>query len=153
MYIEPFDDDELIYDHEAGEYYLTEYALERAGIGLREEVATNKGVNVDIVINNWIKRVCMHVYSYIYDHNYCQRAQKWVIAHDDVARSVIKEALLNQAYYVRALGDLSLSVKNEERMRVMDDITISILDKTIPSVGHALTYTGRWEMPIIVRGA
>lgn len=146
MYIEPFDDEEMTFDNDSGEYYLTEEALNRAGIGLRDEIATNRGINADTIIAMWIKRVCRKIYAYIYEHNTCEQAQRWVIAHDDYARKIIKEAFLAQAYYDRALGDLTLSVKQEERGKTIDDMARSALERTIPCIGHSLTYAGVWRV-------
>lgn len=109
----PYTDDLMRWDESTGRYYLTETALIRQGIDLRSRLG--RSPSPEYVINGLLTRTTALVYGYIHEHNINTQKQDALIAETPSMRDIIYNALLAQAVYVVYNGDLSISVKPEER--------------------------------------
>lgn len=138
----PYNDDFMVYNERTNHYVLTEEALIDAGYDLRSQI-TNAGViNPEKVINGFLKTVSDMVYAYIHRFSARNSFQDNLIATVPDLRPIIYEAMKYQAVYVYFNGNLTLSVKREERENAFDMTCIDILNTVIPCIGTSILYTG-----------
>lgn len=139
----PYSDDYMTYNEITGRYILTEQDLvENLGLDIRARLAADSTVNATVVINTVCKRASDLIYGYIYDHSADNCRQQQIIACVPRVRELIRQALEHQVIYMCNQGDLSLSVKPEERKVAIDIGAISILNITIPEIGCSILYAG-----------
>lgn len=143
-YIEPYSDENLRYDENKHKYYLTEQALINEGIDIRGRIAEGSATSPEYVINGFINRVSAVIYSHIHEFNADNKHQDFLISHIPSARNMIFNALINQAIYMYRNGDLTLSIKDEERQKAYDNVALSELNTTLPEIGVSILYTGLW---------
>lgn len=139
----PYSDDHMIWDPRRNRYYLTSKALLDEGIDLAARLAARKAVSPDAVINNLLSTATRHVYAFIHDFTVYNAWQDKAIAVVPELRDIIYEALMTQAKYILNVGDLSNSVKPEERAAVYHPMLESILD--VPRCclgGRSILYGG-----------
>lgn len=142
--MKPYSDDYLKYDDLNGHYRLTEKALtESVGLDLRARIGEGATVNPDAVIYRFLQLTSDMVYGFIHEHNICNRLQDEIIAKTKSGREIIKRAMEYQALYMANVGNLSYSVKPEERAVAIDETCKNILNTTIPEIGVCILYTGR----------
>lgn len=137
-FINPYTDNYMTYNETTGHYSLTAQAVfERLGIDLSAQNKDNaNGVNA--ILN----RISMLTYRKIHEHSNDTQCQDWLIASTRTGREIIYEAMLEQFFYVKNVGDLSLSPKKEERELYFSDTAYEILLREIPEVGRSVCYTG-----------
>ncbi len=134
MFIEPYDTEYMIYDGLTGRYVLTaKAALDYLDIDLNV-LAKDNGNGV----NAFLKRVAAVTYRKLHEYGFDEIQDK-IVATTETGRKVIQEAMLEQLFYVKQDGDLSLSIKKEERELYASDGLESIFDRVIPETGRALT--------------
>lgn len=139
----PYDDDHMIFDPHINRYYLTEQALLDCGIDLRARLAARKAVSPDNVINSVLRIATRHVYAFIHRYNINNPAQDQAIACVPSLRPIIYDALLTQAVYTLTVGDLSNSVKPEERAAAYHPELEDILGVPVRELGgRSILYAG-----------
>ena len=138
--MKPYTDDLMRWDDATGRYYLTETALIRQGIDLRSRLG--RSASPEYVINGLLNRTTALVYGYIHGHNINTQKQDALIAETPSMRDIIYNALLAQAVYVVYNGDLSISVKPEERENYMDITARTELARIMPEYGRNILYSG-----------
>lgn len=139
----PYSDDFMRYDEITGCYVLTEKDLvENLGLDIRARISADATVNPEAVINRLLERASNLIYGYIYEHNADNCRQNLIIATVPRAREIIRRAMENQVNYMCVQGDLSLSVKPEERALSIDQSAKTLLNTTIPEIGGSLLYAG-----------
>lgn len=134
--IEPYNDDFLIFDELSGRYVITEEGLKRKGIFLRERLERYPAVDATTVINAFCESVANLVYTFLHTYSVYPCALDEFIAHSTEARRAIFNAEAEQAKYVYFNGDLTLSIKEEERRNYMSPTAAAILQNA------GLTYSG-----------
>jgi hypothetical protein len=82
------------------------------------------------------------IYDYIHDFNTSNERQDYLIASIEGARPLIQKAMLQQAIYILKVGNLSLSVDDNERRKAIDYSAIRTLNTTIRELGVPITYSG-----------
>ena len=137
----PYTDEYMKWDELEGRYYITEKALLSKGINVRERVS---GVSADSVINGIVTMSGDMVYNFIHQHNGDNETQDRLIATVPSLRRVMYRALLRQAVYYMANGDLSLSLEDEKRSKALSEEVRRELNTTIPELGTCILYQGRW---------
>ncbi len=137
-YIELYNDDFLVFDEYSGRYIITEEGLKRKGMYLRQRFERHPGVDTTGIINEFCETVANLVYTYIHDFAKFPPALDEYIAHSKEARMAIFNAEAEQAKYVYYNGDLTLSIKEEERRNYMSPTAAAILQNA------GLTYAGGW---------
>ncbi len=138
MIIKPYSDDYLFFNEPTGQYELTEKAvLDRLGINLAESVKKNGGSFAEI-----LKRVSLLTYRKIHEHSNDDAMRDYIIATTSTGRTLIFEAMLEQFFYMKQVGDLSLSVDKERRALYFSDTAYEILETNIPEIGHSILYAG-----------
>lgn len=142
MKIQPFTDERLTWDDFENRYYLTEKSLQKIGINLRGRLAYNKVSTPDEIIFGFIDDVTDLIYNYIHKHSVNNKLQDDVIAHFEEARKIIFRALVAQAKYVYMNGNLTLSIREEERKNAISPEATEILNTIIPDIGCSLLFTG-----------
>ena len=138
--MKPYTDDLMRWDDATGRYYLTETALIRQGIDLRSRLG--RSTSPEYVINGLLNRTTALVYGYIHGHNINTQKQDSLIAETPSMRDIIYNALLAQALYIIYNGDLSISVKPEERENYMDITARTELARIMPEHGRNILYSG-----------
>ena len=134
MFIKPYDTEYMTFNEMAGQYVLTAKAiLDNLGIDLNV-LAKDNGNGV----NAFLKRVSYLTYRKLHEYGF-DEVQDMTVATTETGRQIIQEAMLEQAFYVKSVGDLSLSTKPEERKLYAIDSLESIFDKVIPETRRALT--------------
>lgn len=136
--IEPYNDDFLIFDELSGRYIITEEGLKRKGMLLRTRLERYPGVDPTTVINAFCEAAANLVYTYIHNFAVSPHAIDEFIAHSAEARRAIFNAEAEEAKYVYYNGDLTLSIKEEERRNYMSPTAAAILQNA------GLTYAGGW---------
>lgn len=136
------DDDYMIYDRTTNQWKLTEKALISRGIDLRRRLAGRKAMSPELLIDGLLTTVSEQIYGYIHAHAFDTARQDGILASNSEARSLLFRALLQQAVYVLNVGNLSYSIKPEERAAAINDIAKQILGQYIPSIGTTILYCG-----------
>lgn len=140
--IEPYSDELLKYDESTNKYYLTEQALIREGLPLRDRLAEGSAPSAEYVINGFLKRVTGVIYAYIHSYTADNDAQDYFISHLPSARTMIYNALINQAIYMYHNGDLTLSKDRADKEAAFDTVALSELNRTLPEIQCSILYTG-----------
>lgn len=140
--IKPYNDDLMYFDELSGHYVLREQALIRQGIDLRGRLASTKAENATYIINGLLQTASDMIYDYIHDFNTANERQDYLIASIEGARPLIQKAMLQQAIYILKVGNLSLSVDDNERRKAIDYSAIRTLNTTIRELGVPITYSG-----------
>ena len=139
----PYSDDHMIFDPNTNRYYLTEQALLDCGIDLRARLAARKAISPDNVIHSILRIATRHVYAFIHRYNIDNAAQDKAVACVPSLRPIIEEALLVQAVYTLNVGDLSNSVKPEERAAAYHPELEDILGVPVCELGgRSILYAG-----------
>lgn len=136
--INPYTDDYMTYNERRGRYILTPKAVfDKLGIDLNVEIKQNpNGVNA------FLSRVSDSVYRKIHEYGENDYQDK-VIAYTQKGREIIFECMLEQFFYMKNVGDLSLSTDSRERALYAADSLLEILDETIPEIGRSIINIGR----------
>lgn len=133
MFVTPYSDEYMTYNETRGHYVLTAKAvLDNLGIDLNVNVKDNaNGVNAFLMRVSELTYRKMHEYG---DNT----EQDSVIATTETGRKIIFNAMLEQFFYVKAVGDLSLSTDRDERALYASDALIEIFEETIPEIGRSV---------------
>lgn len=138
MIIQPYSDEYMIFDEKTCRYILTEKALlDRLGISLSSAVKDNPNGT-----NAVLDRVSMHCYRKIHEHGSDVRRRDAMIATSDGGREIIFEAMLEQFFYMKTVGDLSMSTDRERRKLWFSDNAYEILLRPVPEFGVSVCYVG-----------
>lgn len=136
--MQPYSDDYLTYNERRNRYILTAKAVfDKLGIDLNVESKQNQNG-----VNAFLSRVSDSVYRKI--HEYGENDyQDNIIAHTQKGRDIIFECMLEQFFYMKNVGDLSLSTDIRERALYASDSLLEILDEVIPEIGRSIINIGR----------
>ncbi len=141
--MQSYNTDYLKYDNLTGHFVLTEKALtDRVGLDLRSRIGEGITVNPEVVINRFLQLTSDMVYGFIHKHNVNNKRQDEILAITAIGREVIQRAMEYQALYMATVGNLSYSVKPEERAVAIDDTCKTILNTTIPEIGACILFDG-----------
>ena len=136
----PKSDEHMRYDFKTHRYVLTlQYVTDVLGIDLEARVNSNGAVNGQAIIDRILNTASIHVYNYIFSHNINKQSQQWIIAKCPSAREIVMQAMSEQLTYLLMVGDLTRSIKAEERENYMDIQAKSILDQDVREIGRPLT--------------
>ncbi len=105
-------------------YILTEEGLTKSGVNLRARLASNKVASLESIIFEFLQTVSEMIYGYIYDNSLNVLSK---IDSVGVERSLFERALIKQAIYVLAVGNLSFSVDENKRAIAIDTVAKSLL--------------------------
>lgn len=142
QYIEPYNDDYMIYNKLTGRYILTEKAFTDFGYNLRAQIVRSGTANPENIISGFFRTVSDMVYGYI--HRFGDNVQKdRLIAGLQSLRDIILQAMLYQAAYVYLNGNLLLSTDDNERKKAIDQMCIDILSTIVPELHNSILYAGR----------
>lgn len=126
--IQPYDDDYMTYDEMTGHYVLTpQFALERYGLELQEDVNERNSTNQQIAVQAILRQVSNMVYGFMHSMSAHNAAQDCLIAHTKKYRNVIQAAMGEQLLYMSQVGDLSRSTDPEKRKLAIDENAKRIL--------------------------
>lgn len=140
--IQPYNDDYMTFNKLTGRYVLTEQAFKEFGYDIRSQIIEGGMVTPENIINGFMRTVSDMVYGYIHQFSGNNARQDAFIATVPELRQIIMQAMLYQAAYMYANGNLSLSTKPEERERAIDNTCIDMLNQTVPSLGASILYSG-----------
>lgn len=138
----PYDDDYMIFDKLTGRYMLTEQAFLDYGFDIRSQIIDGGYTSPEQIIKGFFRTVTNLVYGYIHGFSANNMAQDRLIAKLPSMRNIIMQAMLAQAAYVYANGNLLLSTKPEERDRYIDGVCMDYLNQTVPEIGTTILYAG-----------
>lgn len=140
--MQPYSDENMIFDEVTRHFVLTEHALQTHGTDIRRRVSRNKTIDATGVINRLCTRVSEIIYTYLHTFTMNNAEQDEIIATVEACRPVIFSALLNQAEYLLMNGDFSRSAEPDKRKFAIDETAKSVLDTVIPCLGVSITYAG-----------
>ena len=140
--IEPYSDDNMVYDDITGRYILTEKAFTDFGYDLRSQIMDGGYTSPDNIIKGFFRTVSDMVYAYIHSFSGNTPRQDKLIACVPSLRGIIMRAMLYQAAYYYFNGNGWLSTKPEERAAAIDMIGQDILAQTVPELGTSILYSG-----------
>lgn len=133
----PYSDDYMTFDEISGHYVLTEKTLvEKCGTDIRTRLSDNSTVNPESVINRLLSTISDSIYVYIHDSSAYPEQKDRQIACSERLRDVIQKAMVYQAIYVQANGDLFLSTSNSDEGKEISKLSKSIL------LNSGLLYSG-----------
>jgi hypothetical protein len=138
----PYNDTLMTYNELTGRYVLTEFALTSNGTYLRQRLSYNKTIDATGVINRVLFRVSEMIYGYIHTFNNENKTQDELIAKVPSLRNIIYQAMLCQAEYYIARGDLSRSPDANLRKLAIDVSAKEILNSTVQELGVPITFAG-----------
>lgn len=124
------------------QFELEESDLVAMGIQLRERLASRRSVNPDAIISTLLSRNSEMVYSYIHSFSMHNIRQDEIIKKYESAQRILYRALRSQIVHILNVGDLTNSVKQEERANALNSVTKRILEETIPEIRMAILYGG-----------
>lgn len=137
MFIQPYNTDYMIFDEITGRYVLTSKAV-LDNLGIDMNVAAKDNSNG---VNAFLKRVSALTYRKVHEYGVDEFQDK-IIATTEKGRELIQEAMLEQFFYMKNVGDSSLSLKQEERALYASDSVVEIFEAIIPEIGRSLIYVG-----------
>lgn len=144
-YIDPISDELMVFDKSNNRYIITEKCLfDECGINLSQRFNTRGTANSTILINSFLNRISLKIYTFIFSHNN-QGVLELITTHCASARSILKEAMKSQAMYELLVGDLSMSTDSIKRDMSIDSTAKSILLQTVVETGACLLYTGEYR--------
>lgn len=138
----PYSDGLMVYDEVAERYVLTEDALRRRGIFLREKIEASGGAFASEILNGILDRTSEILYDFIYKHNANNERQKHYMKTLPSFRNLIYSAMLNQVTYMIANGDLTLSPDPQMRDRAISPAATVALERTLPEIRKSILYSG-----------
>lgn len=141
----PFNDERMRYDDALGMYVLTTYALQERGYDIADRVTALGIQNPTMAVNGFLLGVSELIYEYIHSHNTANDFQDYLIATVGSLRPIIYRALIAQAVYMYANGDLSLSTDDRDAGKEIAPRAKNELNTTVPELGTCITYTGRFR--------
>lgn len=140
--IQPYNDELMYFDDATNHYILREQALIRQGIDLRSRLAQTKAPNATYVINGLLNTASDMIYDYLHKFSVDNARQDCIVATLPSLRAIIQKAMLQQAIYILKVGNLSLSVDDNERQKAIDYSAINTLNTTVKEIGVPITYMG-----------
>ena len=143
----PYSDERMRYEETLGMYVLTPYALQERGFDINSRITAMGVQDPTQAATGFFLNVSDLIYEFIYSHNTDNKKQKRMIDEIPSMRDIIYRALVAQAIYTYANGDLSLSTKDEDEGKEISPRAKRELLRTIPEVGICILYTGvlpRW---------
>lgn len=140
--IKPYSDELMYFDEATNHYVLREQALIRQGVDLRARLAFTKAENATYIINGLLQTASDMIYDYIHEYSTENDRQDYFIASLESARTLIQKAMLYQAIYILKVGNLSISIDDNERRKAIDYSAIRVLNTTIREIGVPITYSG-----------
>lgn len=137
MFITPYNDDYLTFNTVREHYVLTAKAVfDNLGIDLNATAKDNvNGVKA------FLNRVSELTYRKMHEFG-DDIYQDKVIACTKTGRKIILSAMLEQCFYMKNVGDLSLSTDLRERTLYASDTLVSIFDEEIPEIGKSVINIG-----------
>ena len=124
------------------QYELEESDLTAMGMQLRERLASRRAVNPDAIISALLTRNSEMVYSFIHSFSMHNTRQDELIKKCESAQRILYRALRSQIVHLLNVGDLTNSVKREERENAINIVTKNILQETIPEIRTSILYGG-----------
>ena len=137
MFIQPYNTDYMIFDEITGRYVLTSKAV-LDNLGIDMNIAAKDNANG---VNAFLNRVSAFTYRKVHEYGVDEFQDK-IIATTEKGRELIQEAMLEQFFYMKNVGDLSLSLKQEERALYASDRVVEIFEAVIPEIRRSLIYVG-----------
>ena len=116
-------------------FILTEEEMRKAGVDIQSRLGVVGNTNKDAVIKQFLKQVSFLIYSKI-------RHNAYLCDNNTIAQALLKEALIEQAIYVLANGDLSKSTDPQLRAIAIAPAVDTILSQPIGNSGISLLYCG-----------
>lgn len=138
----PYNTETMIYNANTEQYQLTEEALRRVGIFLRERIDRTRCPSPEYVINGALESVSDMIYNFIHDQSTHNETQDYIIANFDGARKIIEKAMVKQAKYYLKNGNLNNSTDDNIRSKAISPEAITILNTTIRELGSSILYNG-----------
>ena len=106
---------------------------------------TDLGVqNPTQAVNGFFMNVTDHIYNYIHSFNVANDLQDHYIGSIPSLRPIIYRALIAQAIYMYANGDLSLSTDAKDEGKEISPVSKRELLYTVPELGRCIIYAGRF---------
>lgn len=140
--IKPYNDDYMVFNKITGRYVLTEQAFIDFGYNLRDQIIEGGVVAPENIIQGFFRTVSDMVYGYIHSFSADNMRQDRFIAALPSLRNIIMKAMLYQAAFVYLNGNLTLSVKPEDKAAAIDTTCKDYLGQTVPELGTSILYTG-----------
>lgn len=106
-FVQPFDDDSMIYDFDKHRYILTEEYVRQMGIDLSLVLNTDFSPVPANVPALFLDRVSKLVYSNIYRYGRSKKDKEYLLACNPELREVIRDAMLERIAYIIDSGDMS----------------------------------------------
>lgn len=141
----PYNDDRLRYDDALGMYVLTPYALQERGYDIAARVTSLGIQDPTMAVSGFFLGVSELIYEYIHNHNHDNTLQDYLVATVPSLRNIIYRALVAQAIYMYANGDLSLSTDAKDEGKEIAPRAKSELNTTVRELGVCITYAGRFN--------
>lgn len=142
MRIIPYSDDHMTWDEEWRRYILTESGLRAHGVNLRPMLEAGLAEDTTLDIAEFCRIVSDLIYNHIHKYSMNNMRQDAWIASYSQARQIIERAMVRQAQYMVAKGNLSQSIDASVRELDIDKSAAAVLDTVLPEIGVALTYAG-----------
>lgn len=137
--MEAYQDDYLQFNSDTQHYVLTEKAVrELCGIDLRGRLSETEATSPDAIVNNILETVSDQVYNFIHMFNVSNERQDYAIIVYKKLRNAVKKAMAYQLTYFLAVGNLTLSVDDNERKKAI----APMCQETLMNAG--LCYMGLW---------
>lgn len=141
--MEPYSDDNMIFDETLNQYMLTENALIKYGVNLRARFSATSSVTPETSISYALYRVSNTIYGFIHAHNAENELQDYYLSHVPSLRQILFKAMLAQALYMFRVGALDDSTDEKERSMAISNEAIRELGRSVPEIRLAtILYTG-----------
>lgn len=147
IFVQPFDDDSMVYDFDKHRYILTEEYVRQMGIDLSLVLNTDFSPIPASVPSLFLDRVSKLVYSNIYRYGRSKKEKEYLLACNPELREVIRDAMLERIAYIIDSGDMSTKTGAliQQGIRIdVKDLIASVEEETIlRSVG--LLHRGNYQ--------
>lgn len=147
---EPYDDEDLIYNHKERRYVLTEDYVRNMGVNLSLELNTDAMPEPSRGVEVVLDRISVLVYSNIYSHGRSKETKEYLLATRQDLRSAIRDAMYERLRYVIDSGDLSTrsgALISQGTRVERADLIASVIEEDI-LVRTGILHRGEWSIII-----
>lgn len=147
IFVQPFDDETMVYDLNNHRYVLTEEYVRQMGIDLSLVLNTDFSPIPTSVPALFLDRVSKLVYSNIYSYGRAKKEKEYLLACNPEYRNVIRDAMLERIAYIVDSGDMSTKtgalIQQGTRIDVKDLVASVEEENILRSVG--LLHRGEYQ--------
>lgn len=156
----PLSSTDMLYDNEEHMYIMQpRYITTKTGVDLTLTINDAYVVDKNVAVKSLLSDISGQIYNYIYSYNFDNDYQEWLLAKSEMAREIIRKAILLQLGYVMGNGKINefaglqidnpgqggkIDLEDLRGNRAIHPEAIQLLKRTLET-GDRLLYNGQYS--------